>query len=200
MRRIVAALDERWLRAANSQLSAEVGAVLVQPERTIRHLLLWAGFFPGEPDLSDLIDHELGRRVIYLPVLQEKGTMEFVSIARDWRASAVSGAFQIPEPAPGSGARFETRWAQEAAVIVPGLAFDRSGNRLGRGGGHYDRFLARPGMDQALKIGACWSLQLVDEVPVEDHDIGVDWVCHERGTLRTGIETSDDFDEDGEDE
>lgn len=58
------------------------------------------------------------------------------------------------------------------AVIVPGLAFDRRGHRLGRGGGFYDRFLAR--LPQTVRtIGVAFDLQLVDEVPADPHDAPV---------------------------
>ena len=58
-------------------------------------------------------------------------------------------------------------------IIVPGLAFDESGNRLGRGGGFYDAYLRN---FHGPKIGICKQLQLVDELPVEDHDVKVDFV------------------------
>jgi 5-formyltetrahydrofolate cyclo-ligase len=58
-------------------------------------------------------------------------------------------------------------------IIVPGLAFDEAGNRLGRGGGFYDAYLRN---FHGPKIGICKQLQLVDELPVEDHDVRVDFV------------------------
>ena len=58
-------------------------------------------------------------------------------------------------------------------IIVPGLAFDESGNRLGRGGGFYDAYLRN---FSGRKVGICKQLQLVDELPVEDHDVKVDFV------------------------
>ena len=57
-----------------------------------------------------------------------------------------------------------------SAWIVPGLAFTRSGKRLGYGGGWYDRFLASAPKD-AAKIGVAYSFQIVDDFPVEPHDI-----------------------------
>ena len=53
-------------------------------------------------------------------------------------------------------------------VIVPGVAFDRHGNRLGRGKGFYDRFLART---HAVTIAVCFDCQLVDYIPTEPHDL-----------------------------
>lgn len=56
-----------------------------------------------------------------------------------------------------------------SAVIVPGLAFDHRGHRLGRGGGFYDRFLGRMSKD-VRTIGVAFEVQVVAEVPVEGHD------------------------------
>jgi 5-formyltetrahydrofolate cyclo-ligase len=57
-------------------------------------------------------------------------------------------------------------------VVVPGLAFTPDGRRLGQGGGHYDRFLARLRSD-CLTIGACFAEQLVADLPTEPHDLRV---------------------------
>jgi len=107
--------------------------------------------------------------------------MRFISIERDWRTTAEVGAFGIPEPRDDAARLFEPGMAGRTAVIVPGLAFDARGGRLGRGGGYYDRFLGRASMQRAIKIGVCWELQLIEAVPTESHDVVMDWVCHERG-------------------
>jgi len=60
-------------------------------------------------------------------------------------------------------------------VFVPGLAFTREGQRLGRGGGFYDRFLTGRGAN-AIKIGICFEFQIVDFVPLELHDVVLDAV------------------------
>jgi 5-formyltetrahydrofolate cyclo-ligase len=60
-------------------------------------------------------------------------------------------------------------------VVVPGLAFTPDGRRLGQGGGHYDRFVARLRPD-CVTIGACFHEQLVVDLPTEPHDRGVDYV------------------------
>lgn len=54
-------------------------------------------------------------------------------------------------------------------IIVPGVAFDKNGNRIGRGKGYYDRFLCKH-LD-VRRIGICFDFQFVDEVPTEDNDI-----------------------------
>lgn len=58
-------------------------------------------------------------------------------------------------------------------VVVPGMAFDRAGNRLGRGRGYYDKFLCKV---DAYKVGVCFPFQLVDHVPHDEHDIRMDEV------------------------
>lgn len=63
-------------------------------------------------------------------------------------------------------------------VVAPGLAFDRRGHRLGYGGGHYDRYLARLG-GQALRVGIGFAEQLVDRLPSEDTDERLDLLVTE---------------------
>jgi 5-formyltetrahydrofolate cyclo-ligase len=65
-------------------------------------------------------------------------------------------------------------------VVVPGLAFTREGERLGQGGGHFDRFLTRVRGD-CLRIGVAFHEQLVDRLPTERHDVAVDRVITDRG-------------------
>jgi 5-formyltetrahydrofolate cyclo-ligase len=68
-------------------------------------------------------------------------------------------------------------------VIVPGLAFTARGERLGQGGGWYDRFLGATRPDCAT-IGVCFVEQVVDSLPIEPHDVVVDRVVTDRGVLR----------------
>ncbi|HEY7529699.1 MAG TPA: 5-formyltetrahydrofolate cyclo-ligase [Gemmatimonadota bacterium] len=68
-------------------------------------------------------------------------------------------------------------------VIVPGLAFDRRGNRLGLGRGYYDRFLAGV---RAPRVALLYSTQLVERVPAGPRDVAVDLLVTDAGVLRTG--------------
>ena len=67
--------------------------------------------------------------------------------------------------------------------IVPGLRFDRQGRRLGRGGGHYDRLLARARSD-ALRIGLCYAEHVIDELPACDWDVPMHRLVTEAGVHR----------------
>lgn len=80
------------------------------------------------------------------------------------------GAYGIEEPV---GEAF-TDYASIDLVVVPGVAFDRNGNRLGRGRGYYDRLLPR--IPAARKLGLCFPYQLLDEVPSEPLDVRMDEV------------------------
>lgn len=81
-----------------------------------------------------------------------------------------TGAFGIMEP---TGTPFTDDEKMDVA-IVPGMAFDRDGHRLGRGKGYYDRFLSR--LPQTYKIGICYRSQLLDCVPTDAHDILMDCI------------------------
>ena len=78
----------------------------------------------------------------------------------------VKGRMGILEP-PSSAARVES--SEVAVWIVPGLAFDANGRRIGYGGGWYDRFLSAAS-PKAVSLGVCHSFQLVDRLPAEPHD------------------------------
>ncbi len=74
----------------------------------------------------------------------------------------------IPEPIDGEPAQ-----DRDALVLMPGLAFDRAGHRMGYGGGFYDRFLAK---EPHPTIALCYDFQLLSDLPVQAHDIPVDAV------------------------
>jgi 5-formyltetrahydrofolate cyclo-ligase len=73
------------------------------------------------------------------------------------------------------------------AAIVPGVAFDPQGGRLGQGGGHYDRLLPLL-PTSAWRIGVCFACQVVPVVPREAHDVAMHLVVHERRTHRAAPE------------
>jgi len=196
MRKVVGNLDRRWILAASHHLCAHLTHLLDEiVETDVEHLLAWIPYFPGEVDLSSLISEQLSRRKIYLPRAMPDYSMEFISIDDRWLHAVSHGLHGIPEPNDESAVRYDCANAGTTAVIVPGLAFDRDGNRLGRGKGYYDRFLSRSGMQNAFKIGVCWELQVVQEFPIESHDVPMDYLCHERDLIRTGVAFDDDLEE-----
>lgn len=101
-------------------------------------------------------------------------TMEFYPVTS--LSDFVEGRFHIMEPV-GELPLTEP----EPLVVVPGLGFDRQGNRMGYGKGFYDRYFAR--FPSCRKIGAAFEAQIVEEIPAQAHDIIMDFVVTEKGVL-----------------
>ena len=122
---------------------------------------------PDEVDVRLLIKDafESGKKVL-LPVV--KGD-ELELRLYEGEASLKEGAFGIMEP---TGPLFAPIHYDEIELaIIPGMAFDSAGHRLGRGKGYYDRLL--PNLKAANLIGICFPFQFLEEVPAEAHDISV---------------------------
>ena len=172
-----AALRARLL-AARARLSAEQQA---EAARAIRDTLLsrpeiqMAGTIAAyysvgaEPDTRGLV-YGLWKRGSYvlLPVLRADGDLDWASY--EGPDSLVPGPRGLREP--GEPPRGVDAVARADAVLVPALAVDQAGNRLGRGGGSYDRALARVGPLIPL-IALIYDDELVDHVPAEPHDVPV---------------------------
>ena len=187
MRRVLPGLDRRWIDAASREVSAQLCRLVdTSLGRPVGHILAWAPHFPGEIDLSYFIAEQLSTREVYLPRLLPNRSMTFVSVGQGWRDELEPSAFGVPQPSHEAGSPFSIADARWTAVIVPGLVFDHNGNRLGRGAGYYDRFLGNPALGDMIKIGVCWALQMCNHVPVREHDVAMDFVCHERGWLKAG--------------
>lgn len=87
------------------------------------------------------------------------------------------GSFHIEEPTGEDVADVE----DIELMIVPAVAFDRKGNRLGRGKGFYDRLLAT---SRATKIGVGYEFQLFDSIPSEPHDVAMDMVITQKTLIK----------------
>lgn len=117
-------------------------------------------------NLMDRLASE-GKR-IYLPRVTGPVDMELRRYTG--RHDLQEGAFHIMEP---TGTLLpQERYAEIETAVIPGMAFDRAGHRLGRGKGYYDRLLAK--MPHIYKIGVCFDFQKVDSIPTEATDITMD--------------------------
>ncbi len=100
------------------------------------------------------------------------------------------GPFGLREPAA-------PRWIPVGDIdlaVVPGLAFDLCGGRVGHGGGHYDRLLGGEAADvamTALKAGLAFEFQLVDRVETNRFDVDMDWVVTEERCVRCSLAAAD---------
>lgn len=95
-------------------------------------------------------------------------TMRFIYL-EDLSAVA-PGCMSIPEPIADEPVAEDP----EALVLMPGVAFDEKGNRMGYGGGFYDKFLAQE--PDHPTVALCYAFQMVDSIPTDDYDIPVDLV------------------------
>lgn len=154
-----------------------------------------------EPDLGQFAARCASRGTpLAAPVIDwDAGTMTPAKIATLPAAPKGNGPNEIPSP-PASPHNTPPGWTIRrhgirepdstapllplrslAVVFVPGLAFDTLGNRLGRGAGFYDRFLARADLRHVLKIGVAFAGQIRPIVPIMPGDIAMDGVVTEAG-------------------
>jgi 5-formyltetrahydrofolate cyclo-ligase len=169
-RRTVSAGDAGLARQAAGHLLGVIG----QPCGAVV-----SGYLPTGEELDPLPAmlalHGLGYRVC-VPVTEGRGT---VLRFRAWRPGVptVPGPLRIPVPAEGD-------WLTPATLIVPLLAFDRRGHRLGYGGGYFDRTLATLRAEAPVRaIGFAFAAQEVDEVPAGTTDAHLDAVVTEAGVM-----------------
>jgi 5-formyltetrahydrofolate cyclo-ligase len=119
-------------------------------------------------------------RVCLLPRILGGGRLDFAAVAAaDWE-KLVRGPFGAREPV--SDAVSESLTSADL-VFAPGLAFDRCGGRLGRGGGDYDRALAALAPDMPFVCGLAYACRLVERVPMGALDVRVDAFVSEDGWL-----------------
>jgi len=119
-----------------------------------------------------------------LPVVAGKGR---ALIFRDWRPGAVlrTGPYRIAEPGADAAV------VSPSHLLVPLLAYDSQGYRLGYGGGYYDRSLRElRAAKRVLAIGIAYSEQQVDQVPHDETDERLDWIVTERGAMPLNTEMS----------
>ena len=170
MRELRSAIPPEERRSLAKQI--EERAFALSAVRDAETVMLFSSF-GAEVPTQGMIERawEAGQRVV-LPVLHQ-GAIHVAAVRR-------GQALRITRYGPREPLEDEPVPAQEIDVVVaPGLAFDRSANRLGYGGGHYDRLLGRlrPG---ARAIGIGFQIQLVDAVPHGRSDRPLDSVVTDR--------------------
>ena len=130
----------------------------------------------NEVDLLSLIKRYKKEKTFLFPVVHRK-TM--TACPYEGNAKMHRGKFNIPEPTT------EPYVGDIDLILVPGVGFDKSGNRLGRGGGYYDKFITRLGR-KTLLVGVGYDFQLVEEVPANRWDKRLDYVVTpSNGTIKT---------------
>lgn len=153
------------------QWSKEICEHLCTMEALINSSVVMA-FYPldDEVDILPLLRHlhEKGKTIL-LPEVTSKTSMVLRHYSPE--AEMISGALgtQVPKTS------IYTDYSKIDTVLVPGVAFDKQGHRMGRGKGYYDRFLQML-PEKSIKIGVCFPYQIVEYVPTEEHDVMMDYV------------------------
>jgi 5-formyltetrahydrofolate cyclo-ligase len=128
------------------------------------HTVLLFYSLKDEPDTHSFIEKWRGEKEILLPAVCGENLELRVYNGRE---GLLCGAYGVQQP---SGNLF-IDYASIDLAVIPGVAFDRLGNRLGRGKGYYDKLLPHI---PACKVGVCFSFQLVEDVPTGELDVRMD--------------------------
>lgn len=111
--------------------------------------------YPAYADDSKMMTYKMAR-------------MSDLVIRKDFGPEILGPKIEAPEVVPG-------------LILIPGLAFSESGDRLGRGKGFYDTYLANY---TGIKIGICFSIQIKEMVPTEKHDVQLDYIVTEEKIIK----------------
>ena len=171
-RKIRAQIPSETRKHADSQIAERL---FNRPEYRDARIIYCYMSFKDEADTASIIDESLrlGKQVALLRV-SGKRKMEFFFISG--QKDLVTGFMGIKEPA---GYCLEASApSEDALVLLPGLAFDRSGARLGYGGGFYDTYLAKHA--GCKKAALAYSAQIAPEIPTEPVDVKTDMIITEK--------------------
>jgi 5-formyltetrahydrofolate cyclo-ligase len=135
-----------------------------------------------EPDVSEILrEHWNEGSTVFLPRVTGQD-LEWIPTSAN--TPLAPGPFGLREPV---GVSRVVDWTNITVMFLPALAIDRTGHRLGQGGGFYDRALASvPSVSDGgpLRVGVVHDEEFLESVPVDDHDRGVDAVLTERQFVR----------------
>ena len=178
--RVLAARDALPLPLRAAAATAIAARMVALSSWTNARTVLLTLAFRSEWDTLPLARAALAAgKTVAVPRVDSGARMLELRVIRDPLADVVLGYQGIPEP------RLECPLVAPGAidwVLVPGVAFDRSGGRLGYGGGFYDRLLPLVAAN-AARIAGAYDLQVVAQVPAAPHDLPVDAIVTETRTL-----------------
>ncbi len=163
--------SERSRRACQNLVS-------IEPFQKASTVMMFVSL-PHEVDTSEAILHawQLGKVVAVPKISWEQRHMIPVQIS-SLETGFSTSSFGLRNPIAGVPVPFE----DIDLVVTPALGFDRKGNRLGRGGAFYDRFFANSQL-RALKCGFAFAEQVMDSIPVAEHDLPVDMLVTDEGIM-----------------
>lgn len=163
--------DEQCLRLSRA---IQARALQLPTYQTSASVVLYSAI-QNEVSTDEIFNNAaLSGRRIYYPRTAADGSGEFVAVSSN--ADLCPGPLGIREPSGTAG--FSKDDCTAFTVFVPAVAFDRTGNRLGRGKGWYDRILTGQ-KDKATVVGLAYEFQIVEEVPITPWDKSVDYIITE---------------------
>lgn len=174
IRKLRRCMDKEVIDAKSKQITAHLAQwPQFQSAKTIMMFLA----MPDEPQMTEAIQLalSLGKTVCVPHMRETRGLMD-AAIIRNLD-DLIVGQFDLLVPNPATLSILEPEALD--LIIVPGVAYDKTGCRLGMGAGYYDRFL--PKAVKAELIGAAWSAQILDIVPTDPHDRPVKYLLTEDG-------------------
>lgn len=130
----------------------------------------------NEPDTMPAVKKLWDRKCKVIAPVSDTETNTLLLSYIDSADDLHKGAYGISEPAV-----IKKTDDKLDVIIVPGLAFDRKGGRMGFGKGYYDRLLKR---EKSVKIGLCYDFQLFDDIPKEAHDVPMDYIITEQEIIK----------------
>jgi len=167
-------------RAARSALICKNLLALPEWQQAQRVMLFVS--LPDEVDTLPIVRAALAtNKEVYLPKVTREHRRLLICRLRDL-GELRPGTLGIPEPLADE----MISPAHLDFVLVPGRAFDCHGNRLGRGGGYYDRFLADPSLRAAI-FGVAFDCQILNRVPVRVGDVPVRFIITESGIIGRAV-------------
>lgn len=128
------------------------------------HVALYYGIKP-EVETRAFLKNILSSKKLYLPKVNGSKKEIIFCRVESLKKDLIRGGYHLWEPKTGCKKRSSSRMD---VIVVPGVAFDRKGRRLGRGGGYYDRVLRQA--RKVYKIGLCFREQLAPSIPMAAHD------------------------------
>ncbi|HTY15281.1 MAG TPA: 5-formyltetrahydrofolate cyclo-ligase [Methanoregulaceae archaeon] len=168
-------------KLAPEEIAAKSRAICRSVESTINgHKTVMLYVSKGQevntrPLMESLLSQGVG---VVVPIIEKETRTLRLSFIDDLSV-LVTSTFSVPEPIGNEIPVYEENIG---VVIVPLIAFDRKGHRLGYGAGYYDRFLSgNPGL---MKIGVAFSCQEVPETPADENDIAMDVIVTEHEIIR----------------
>ena len=166
LRAQIKALKKQHTKEQLMEQSEKILAKLEQhPDFIKAERIMLYNALPDEVQTLDFLEKWHLQKTIILPTVVGD---DIIPVEYAQETTFAVGDFNILEP------QNEPYTGDFDLMVVPGVAFDRKGNRIGRGKGYYDRFLSQH--LEVKRIGICFDFQLVDEVPAEPFDIRMDEV------------------------